>query len=294
MKRKRGPGGRRGAFRIKDHDGVHKMMPYIMKNRCDSTVLFTMDIDMEPLRKFGARTKREGWHINTFIIVLVSMVRTIFDYPMINRYIIGRRLYQKNYVDLSFVVKEDMSFDGKDINVIVPFEMNETPGEIREKIIDGIAKARAGFDEGDNTINTIMKLPRFLLKGFFRFLTFLDYHGKFPNSLAEFDPMRSSLFISNVGSIDVDMCYHHLYEWGTTSIFSTVGKVKKRPMCRPGGAVEARDAITICFTIDERICDGYYISRVINHLRKYLENPETIFDMVSENEKDLNVKGAES
>jgi len=294
MKRKRGPGGRRGAFRIKDLDGVHKMMPYVMKSRCDSTVLFTMDIDMEPLRKLGARTKREGWHINTFLIVLIAMVRTVFDYPNMNRYIIGRRLYQKSYVDLSFVVKESMSMDGKDINVIVPFEMNETSDEIRKKITDCISKARAGVDEGDTTINTIMKFPRFLLKGFFRFLMFLDFHGMFPNSFAEFDPMRSSLFVSNVGSIDIDMCYHHLYEWGTTSIFSTVGRVKKRPMCMPDGTVEARDSITICFTIDERICDGYYISKAINHLRKYLEKPETIFNMVLENEKDLHAKGAES
>ncbi|MCK7488727.1 MAG: hypothetical protein MZU97_26930 [Bacillus subtilis] len=44
------------------------------------------------------------------------------------------------------------------------------------------------------------------------------------------DPIYSTAFFTNLGSIGMDTIYHHLYNWGTCSIFISVGKLKKGPL----------------------------------------------------------------
>jgi hypothetical protein len=36
-----------------------------------------------------------------------------------------------------------------------------------------------------------------------------------------------SAYVTNVGSIGLDAPYHHMYEWGTTSLFSSLGQIHK-------------------------------------------------------------------
>ncbi len=40
-------------------------------------------------------------------------------------------------------------------------------------------------------------------------------------------PLYSSALLANLGSVGLDSAYHHLYEYGTTPIFVTMGRVKK-------------------------------------------------------------------
>jgi len=82
--------------------------------------------------------------------------------------------------------------------------------------------------------------------------------------------------LSNLGSLKLHSGYHHLTNWGTTSVFCAIGEAKKRPFFDEDGTVHMLESVDIGLTIDERLADGYYYSKTIRLLKKLLENPELL------------------
>jgi pyruvate/2-oxoglutarate dehydrogenase complex dihydrolipoamide acyltransferase (E2) component len=103
-----------------------------------------------------------------------------------------------------------------------------------------------------------------------------------PASVTEGDPFYGSVYLSNLGSIKLQAGYHHLANWGTCSVFCTIGEKKMRPFYNPDGTFEVKECIDLGLTIDERIADGYYYSRTIQLLKTLLENPELLEKPLSE------------
>ena len=125
-------------------------------------------------------------------------------------------------------------------------------------------------------MNVLNSLPRFLSKAAVRFIRWLDKHGWCPDFLIGKDPNYSSVFISNLGSIHLKSGYHHLTNWGTSSLFCIIGEKSKRPVYHEDGTIEMREMLDLGLTIDERLADGYYYSKTIRLLKKLLENPELL------------------
>jgi hypothetical protein len=82
------------------------------------------------------------------------------------------------------------------------------------------------------------------------------------------DPMYASVFVANLGSVGLDAGYHHLWEYGTISIFCVVGRV--------GEGADGRRCMTLKYTYDERVEDGLYCARSLERLRELLENPKEL------------------
>ena len=90
-----------------------------------------------------------------------------------------------------------------------------------------------------------------LLIGIYRLL---DRFNLAPWSLIKMDPFYSSIYIANLGSLGLNAPYHHLYEWGNTSIFLVIGKMFSKELWHGGTRVRQR-YIELRVTIDERIAD---------------------------------------
>ena len=104
---------------------------------------------------------------------------------------------------------------------------------------------------------------------------YLDKHGMMPKAIIELSPFHTSAFLTNVGSLGIDSIYHHLYNFGTTSMFFSMGK-KKKSYIYEDDEIRQEKCITIAFVGDERICDGYYYASSFKQLSKYLRKPELL------------------
>ncbi len=125
-------------------------------------------------------------------------------------------------------------------------------------------------------MDILNKLPRWFVKFFIWLMRQLDRHGIVPKSIIEADPYYASVILSNLGSIKLRSGYHHLTNWGTTSLFVVVGEMKERIFRNENGEDEYHNSVDLGLTIDERLADGYYYSKTIKLLRKLLENPELL------------------
>ena len=129
-------------------------------------------------------------------------------------------------------------------------------------------------DKSTESMDFVQKLPFKNLIG--KLVRFLDRHGWLPKAFTATDPYQCSAILANLGSIKLDSGYHHMANWGTTSVFCVVGLMKKRPYFDDNGNVEMKQSINLSLTIDERIADGYYYSKTVKLLKHLLENPELL------------------
>ncbi len=115
-------------------------------------------------------------------------------------------------------------------------------------------------------------LPRVVFHIAHRLFVLADYYNLLPGAFIERDPMFSSIFISNLGSMGIDAGYHHLYERGNCPIFLMIGKVNDRAT-RDGDATRWVKSMRIRVTFDERINDGLSAFRGVQSIKRMLEDP---------------------
>lgn len=281
-------GDRRDGTLLRDLDSMHVIMPIIYPNRCDNEAFISECVDLTNaaawLEKQNANDPE--YKYNLFQLIVTAMLKCITLRPKMNRFIANKNLYQRNYISASFVVKKQFSDESEEALAIVRSKGTDTVHTIHDEIFRQISFCRSdSVDKSTESMDIVCKLPRFLVKAVANFTRVLDRHGKSPKSFVETDPYYSSVILTNLGSIKLHAGYHHLTNWGTTSVFCIVGERKMRPFYDDAGNMTMRDSVDIGLTVDERIADGYYYSKTVRLFRKLLEKPE-LLELPLDNEVD--------
>ena len=93
-------------MRVTNLDAVHKIMPHLMENRCNAEVYSYETIDVTDLLKYLDKlNKNSEQKITLFHAVVTAIAKTIYNRPLLNRFVAGKRFYDRNYISISFVAK---------------------------------------------------------------------------------------------------------------------------------------------------------------------------------------------
>lgn len=273
-----GKGTRRGdrhdATRVDLGRGFKAMFPYIMKGRNESIAYYPVQVDAENLLAYVEQQKGTPQEITIFESVLLALTRILRERPTLNRYIIGRRLYQRRNVDLSFVARKRYTLDSDESNVFVKLRPEDDAATVLSKIRGEIRTVKTGDQTADEgLIDLFMRLPRGLLRVAVKLLSLWDFYVDTPGFLRGVDPLRCSAYIANLGSVGMGAAYHHLFEWGTCSLFVTIGQIKPTVVVGEDGAPTVRRTLELKIALDERIADGYYDARALELFDAYLNDP---------------------
>ena len=95
-------------LRPKDIDSMHVMMPFMMPNRADNEAVMHELIDLTAIEKYIAEKNVEGveFKYTFFHVLCAALAKTVVLRPALNRFYQGKRLYERNEIVLSFVVKK--------------------------------------------------------------------------------------------------------------------------------------------------------------------------------------------
>ncbi len=277
---KRRWGDRRDATLVRKMDGMHFIMPLIYPNRCDNEAFISERIDLTAIGEYLDKKNSQNpeYRYNVFQIIVAAVLKTVMHRPLMNRFVMNGNTYQRNELSASFVIKkvfEDGSEEGlARVKCLESYTIEDIHNSMYKKISACRTEKKKGSTE--DALDIFNKLPRFISKAAVRFVCMLDRHGMVPPSLVSSDPYYSSVILTNLGSIKLHSGYHHLTNWGTTSVFVIVGEKKLRPYYDEFGNVTMKDSIDLGLTVDERIADGYYFSKTIRLLKKLLEEPELL------------------
>lgn len=265
---------RHDADLARDVPGIRRIMPFLMRGKGESAVLFEQTLDLErTLPWLEARGSGLEQRPTLFHLMLAAIAKALHDHPRLNRYVAARRLWQRREVTIAFAIKPDRSERASLSVVKLAFPIDERFDALVARVAATVQGARAGArSRSDREADLVTRLPRAIVEVGVRALRALDALGMAPSSMLEPDPMHASAFVANLGSLGLDAAYHHLYEYGTCPIFGTLGRIERRPMV-VGDRVEPRTVATIRYSYDERIEDGFYAARALDELRRRVEDP---------------------
>ena len=263
---------RSDGTRVMQDDPMYHLIPYFLTKRYDAMNMITIDIPEAPLRAYMNAKRREGKNVSHLALVLTAYLLTVEEFPALNRFIVGKKIYQHNDITAAMVVLKP----GTDVDTMSKIRL--TPGDdvfdVQKKITDYIEQNRQqGEANGlDAIMNKLVKHTG-LLSVAVGLIRLADRLGILPRSLIDLSPFHASLLITNLASIRTNHIYHHVYQFGTTSISIAMGNLREVPRKSREGYVFDR-CIPMGVVMDERIASGHYFAQAFSLLKKYLANPE--------------------
>lgn len=270
-------GKRSDGRKLKEIPPFFRVIPNVMLERSDSQVYFKQDIPIKSLDEYIDKKAEEGIKLSYMYIIYAAIIRIIAERPQLNRFAMNGSLYARDGIYVSLAIKKNLSDDGQETTLKLRFTGEENIFEVKEKLDAAIDLNRdhETVNSTDSLASALGLIPNGLIRKAVKFLAFLDRHNAMPKKVIEASPFHTSVFLTNVGSLGIDSIYHHLYNFGTTSMFFAMGK-KKKTFIYEDDEIHEERAITIAFVGDERICDGYYYANSFKQLSKYLRKPELL------------------
>lgn len=260
--------------RLKTISPFVKIIPYIMTKRSDAHVFSKMTVNTDIINEYIREKQKEGLKITYLHLFIAVFVRVIAQRPQLNRFVMNNRLYARNRIWISLSIKRTLKDYGEETTVKFAFTGHENIYEIAEIIDKNIEESiHVGSDSKvDKIADWIMSLPNFIVKILIGTIKQMDKLNVLPGFLIEASPFHTTLFFTYLKSIKLDYVYHHIYDFGNTGIFISLGKEKKVPVVEKD-EVKVQRVCEMGAAIDERICDGLYFSNSLKLVKKYLENP---------------------
>lgn len=277
--RKKGFLGRYDGRRLKSLDPFYKIIPYIMRTRTDAQNFFDEKIEISNTEEYIRRKRKEVDEPITFLhIIIAAIVRTISQKPGLNRFIAGQKIYARNEILISLALKKELNTESPETTIKMKFEPTDTLMDVARKVNAAISenKDMDNKNDAEKLSKLIMSVPGFMVKFLVWLLKSLDYIGLMPKIINEISPFHTSVFVSNLGSVGIQPVYHHLYEFGTTSIFIVFGMKSKEKVLNSDNEVVEKKYVRLCVTTDERIADGLYFASAFKMYRNLIKNPEQL------------------
>jgi hypothetical protein len=264
---------------IKTESAVRQIMPYLMRGRNEAVVYHETRYDLTRTLPWlaaqnAALPADSGKKITLFHLLLFAYARTLHQRKGLNRFISGSRIWQRKGVWISFAAKKAFADDAPISTVKLEFPEDITFQQVVERTSGTVGGVRRGEKRAvDTELKLALALPVPMIRMLIGFMRWLDSMNLLPGAMIRTDPMYASLFMANLGSIGIGDVYHHLFEYGTVSLFSVVGRVEKMIFIDDNGAPAVRDGVKICWSLDERINDGFYCVNSLKIAQQIVENP---------------------
>ncbi|MBQ5341518.1 MAG: hypothetical protein J6W57_05905 [Oscillospiraceae bacterium] len=253
-------------------DSNYFLLPHVLKYRYDAQNMITVDIPVEPMKQYMNEKRKEGISISYLALIMAAYTRAAAKYPLLNRFVVNEKIYDRYDFTASMVVLRPGS--NTDVFSKIYFDpQNDTIFDVEKKIEDYVTASRDSESETglDKIVSFIVSKPA-LAKLLVNMLLWADKHGLLPKSILDALPFHSSFLITNLASIRTNHIYHHLYEFGTTSVGIAMGNMRDIPHQTKNG-VELERCIPLGVVMDERICSGHYFANVFSYVTRMLADP---------------------
>ena len=272
-------GDRKEGRLLRSLTPFEKMIPFIMPVRNDALNFYEEKFEISKVDK-QLRTERVAGYkgIGFLHFIIAAYIRCISMLPGINRFVVGRKIYARNNIEIVLAVKRSMAVNAPETTIKVVFAPTDTIFDVYRKLNAKIEEIKSS-DESNNTedvADVFTHLPRFLLRFAIWLVRVFDYFGWIPQKLLDASPFHGSMIITDLGSLKIGPIFHHIYNLGTLPVFIAFGaKRHVYELDRHGDPVD-RKYIDCKFTLDERIVDGHYYAQFLQALRYLFAHPEIL------------------
>ncbi|MBP3414421.1 MAG: hypothetical protein J6L81_04390 [Clostridia bacterium] len=277
-------GDRTDGWKVKFNDPTYQIVPHIMPTRVDAQVFFEEELNTEALDKFVRQQRRENPEmpeLSRLIVLMAAATRAFARYPKINRFCAGKQVYARNHFCISLTLKKSMSNDANDATIKPKFMPNYTLKQVYDVVLDALSDQK-GEDAQNNVtgsfVDKITSVPQWILKLVVAYANRRNNKKGLPNWLLDVSPFNTSVYITDIGSTGIGSVYHHIYNFGTTSVFIAMGRRQKKVVLDENGEPKNINTIVFRYVVDERSCDGFYYAKTVRYISHLLNHPEELLE----------------
>ena len=271
-------GRRPDGKRVKHMDPIVQLTPYLMPMRCDAQVFLDHTVEYEPLVRYIAKRARDGVKTTFMEILIAAYVRGVSQVPEANRFVANKQLFNRTELTVAFTMLMDTA-DGsfEETAVKIFFDPTDTIDEVSARVKKMIEANRKTENPA-----AVVKLASFLMKVpllpnvVVGLVKLLDRYGICPKWFLDIVPFHTGMFVTNMASIGMHRVYHHIYNFGNTSLFFSIGTPDRSYGVDKDGKVVRKSVLPIGITADERVCGGAVYATLFACISKHLKNPELL------------------
>lgn len=265
---------RKDGRRLKTVQPMYQVAAHIMDKRCDSMNMIKIHIPLEPMQNYLNEKRKEDRKISHLALVIAAYVRTLAEYPLLNRFVVNKCIYARNEVAIGMVVLKPGELEGT-MNKMY-FDRANTIFDVQKILDDYVEQNRGAGDTNstDNLIKTLLSIPGLCRLGVNLF-KWADNRGILPRSIIQASPFHCTMTITNLASIRTNYIYHHVYNFGTTTMIMALGNAEEVPHRKQGEIVHEK-CIPVGIVMDERICSGSLYAAAFKRMEQYYKNPELL------------------
>lgn len=278
-KYKRRFGDRKEGRLLRSLPAFAKFVPFIMPTRNDACNQYEESFEVSDVDRRLRKLRVDGYKgIGILHFIIAAYIRGVSMLPGMNRFIVGRRIYARDNIEVVMTVKRSLAIDATETTIKVVFEPTDTIFDVYRKMNEKIDEIKTveGNNNTEDVAEAMCKVPRFLLRFALTILRIMDYFGWLPQSLLDASPFHGSMIITDLGSLRIGPIYHHIYNFGTLPVFISFGaKRHAYELDRHGNMVD-RKYVDCKFVMDERTVDGHYYAQFLQAFRYICQHPEIV------------------
>lgn len=278
-KYKRRFGDRKEGRLLRSLPAFAKFVPFIMPTRNDACNQYEESFEVSDVDRRLRKLRVDGYKgIGILHFIIAAYIRGVSMLPGMNRFIVGRRIYARDNIEVVMTVKRSLAIDATETTIKVVFEPTDTIFDVYRKMNEKIDEIKTveGNNNTEDVAEAMCKAPRFLLRFALTILRIMDYFGWLPQSLLDASPFHGSMIITDLGSLRIGPIYHHIYNFGTLPVFISFGaKRHAYELDRHGNMVD-RKYVDCKFVMDERTVDGHYYAQFLQAFRYICQHPEIV------------------
>ncbi len=262
--------------KVKNADPMYKVAAHIMSKRSDSMNMITLDIPVDPISEYLNQKRKEGKRYSHLSVYITALIHTFAQYPALNRFVVNKTIYARNELAIGMVVLKGGSIDSHGTMNKMIFDPKSTIDDTENTIRAYIEENRKAENSNgtDKMIKFLTSVPGLMRFGVCMFKV-LDKYGLLPKAILDVSPFHISAVITNLASIRTNHIYHHIYDFGTTSIALAMGNMREIPKRKKDEIIFER-CMPIGMVMDERIASGSYYALAFRKFRNLLENPHLL------------------
>ena len=288
--RRRRMGDRKEGRLLRSLPGFAKFIPFIMPQRNDRYIHYEEAFEVTQLDRMLRKLRVEGYKgIGILHFLIAAYIRGISRMPGINRFVVGRRIYARNNIEVVMTVKRALSIDATETTIKVVFEPTDTIIYVYRNMNEKSDEIKSSEDNNgtEDFADTVARLPRFLIRFALMILRVMDYFGWIPMSLLNVSPFHGSMIITDLGSLRIGPIYHHIYNFGTLPAFIAFGAKRHAYELNRRGEMVDKKYVDCKFVLDEGIVDGHYWAQMLLAYRYMFEHPEMLLSPPSKVVEDI-------
>ncbi|OFZ79936.1 MAG: hypothetical protein A2583_06350 [Bdellovibrionales bacterium RIFOXYD1_FULL_53_11] len=247
----------------------------------DPTVYGFVDVDagmaMEYIKKLREKTGQRVTLSHFCGKIAAEICRR---HPEINRILRFGKIYQRETIDVFFMVATDSA--GEDLSGLVIRDADrKSIQEIAREMESRLDLIRSGRDpDFINVKRQLSRIPAGLVRSALRLLGFIMFQlNLWSPLLGCARDAFGGVMVTNVGSLGIHGAWAPLIPYTHVPFVMSVGALRDAPVVKDGVVCAGR-LITIGATVDHRIIDGLKASQISKTVQRIFENPEAEFGSI--------------